>query len=533
MIPTNASYRQASPRRGIVQPTQKVIGVASKGAHNRLKYQQQRHQAGAASSHSPAGTHSTNDETPPSTSEREYPSSRPASSDQAKIRPSSSPPKSRSKSRSGSRTRSHQLHGDEGVMRGAYFIRREILGAKDSFAADNSSDDGDAVIMQRASELRQKSLESAKGANSGRHSSQGSRSHSRSRASPLRRSLSRFRSSSRRRNSNNESTSRRYTTRSRSLDRGRATRGSSNPTTQETNILEDLKELGESLETLTKKDDRCASNESDRGLKLRPSSNLRPRATIHDKVPQREPAPVANNFQKGRFESWADQEAYLHAQSAGTVWRSLIGEQIRFPKHWYGGAKYPPMLGDSPGSANCWHYVSNLAIQSDEILAQCVSNRTTPGKILLHLVIRGLTGAPIRHVVIGVYHPNAEGVRDRNKSVRHSRRVWMAVRRCSALDAEGSEEIQSRIDAVLLHGYTLEEVSMRNPLIPKKGNMIDNGNLRAVYGECAPLETAVILEQELYQVIMEAAEKQHPSSSKQLSSVPMALLQAFFYSRKI
>ena len=113
MIPTNASYRQASPRRGIVQPTQKVIGVASKGAHNRLKYQQQRHQAGAASSHSPAGTHSTNDETPPSTSEREYPSSRPASSDQAKIRPSSSPPKSRSKSRSGSRTRSHQLHGDE------------------------------------------------------------------------------------------------------------------------------------------------------------------------------------------------------------------------------------------------------------------------------------------------------------------------------------------------------------------------------------------------------------------------------------
>ena len=250
-------------------------------------------------------------------------------------------------------------------------------------------------------------------------------------------------------------------------------------------------------------------------------------------------AAMSDNNKKSKLDN---DPGYQHALAAGTVWQTLIGEQIRFPKAWFGGARTPHLLGDDIHKDSSWSYVASASVRSDRFLNRlCIKNRTKPGKLLLHVVVRdGISFVITRHIVIGAYHPNARGIRqgDRpNPADESARIVWMAVRHCANLQGEGGEsylaeptQMPDRIDTVLLQGASFEEKAKPSPLGGK--HTIGNTNIRAVYGDDAPMETVFVLEQELYQIFSDAADEQGRRNVKSKFSAAIILLEQFVYSRR-
>jgi len=248
---------------------------------------------------------------------------------------------------------------------------------------------------------------------------------------------------------------------------------------------------------------------------------------------------VSDNNKKSKLDN---DPGYHHALAAGTVWQTLVGEQIRFPKTWFGGARTPHLLGDDIHKENSWSYVASASVRSDRFLNRlCIKNRTKPGKLLLHVVVRDeINFVVTRHIVIGAYHPNARGIRQGDRPIpadESARTVWMAFRRCSNLQGEDGEsylaeptQIQDRIDTVLLQGASFEEKAKPSPLGGK--HTIDNTNIRAVYGDDAPMETVFVLEQELYQIFSDAADEQAVQNMKSKFSAAITLLEQFVYSRR-
>lgn len=181
------------------------------------------------------------------------------------------------------------------------------------------------------------------------------------------------------------------------------------------------------------------------------------------------------------YSKLARDPAYRHAQRAGLLWQTLVSKHVRFPGHWWDGARSPQMgmMEDYSGNgkAHCdWKYLARHRVYSNPQLKRFVRNRASAGRLLLHIVVRDLmTYLPVQDIAIGCFHPNARGVRktenpDRNEE--DCREVWMAVRkRCE----DGSV---SAVDRYLTRGRGIEEVAQASPLSGKP--RVSNQNMRAV-----------------------------------------------------
>jgi hypothetical protein len=217
-----------------------------------------------------------------------------------------------------------------------------------------------------------------------------------------------------------------------------------------------------------------------------------------------------------QFDQLQRDPAYLHAQAAGYLWQSLAGQHVRFPPQWFEGARGPPMGTDAP-----WQYIARHAVHKNPVFTRLVHNRASSGRLLLHLIVRDLvTGMAVFDLAIGIYHPNARGIRIVNKPQpkdEDSRHVWMAIRKISGQ--------VSLMDAILCRGERLEEVARESPFGRDKRS-VTNVNMRAVFGEESPVHTICIQESELYEKITVAA-KLDPISAK---APALLILQEFLVS---
>ena len=173
--------------------------------------------------------------------------------------------------------------------------------------------------------------------------------------------------------------------------------------------------------------------------------------------------------------------AYRHAQRAGLLWQTLASQHVRFPGHWWDGARSPQMgmLEDFSGNgrAHCaWQYIARHRVYSNPTLKKMVRNRASSGRLLLHIVVRDLiTHLPVQDIAIGCFHPNARGVRRTESPDPHEedcREVWMAVRkRCE-------DGAVSAVDRYLTRGRGIDDVAQTSPLGGRP--RITNQNMRAV-----------------------------------------------------
>jgi hypothetical protein len=208
--------------------------------------------------------------------------------------------------------------------------------------------------------------------------------------------------------------------------------------------------------------------------------------------------------------------AYLHAQSAGFIWQSIVGQHIRFPTTWWNGARGPPINGNTSTSIDIsdesslpWMYFGRHTVKNHEILNQLVKCRASAGRLLLHIVVQDLmTRAPIQDIVIGCFHPNSKGIRTPNtpalKRYENCRDIWMSVRKRSHTSVAATDSLlyspshwendgSNHRNTTSAYTYAIS----RSPL--GSGQRVTNHNVRAVFGDKAPLETIFLSEDELYE----------------------------------
>lgn len=173
------------------------------------------------------------------------------------------------------------------------------------------------------------------------------------------------------------------------------------------------------------------------------------------------------------------------------LWQSLVGQQVRFPSRWWNGARTPPLgvlAGDAP-----WQFLGRHPVRSNSGLNELVKNRSSPGRLLLHIIVLDLVSLrPLQDIAIGVFHPNARGIRttfQADYDQEKNRDVWIAVRK--RLDAA------SAVDSLLSRGQPWEHHAWKSPLGRRR--RVTNDNVRAVFGEEPPLETLFVPESELYE----------------------------------
>lgn len=181
------------------------------------------------------------------------------------------------------------------------------------------------------------------------------------------------------------------------------------------------------------------------------------------------------------YDSLLRDPAYLHAQEAGFLWQSLVGQHVRFPRHWWNGARGPSMGADRFVS---WQYLYRMSVPRHKILQKLVNNRASSGRLLLHMIVQDfMTHRPVQDIIIGCFHPNARGVRSTeqpDKSKELDRDIWMAVRKVN-------DSVLDSLWVGLIH---------KTPL---GSGTVDNTNVRVVFGDQPPLETIFIAENELYE----------------------------------
>lgn len=211
--------------------------------------------------------------------------------------------------------------------------------------------------------------------------------------------------------------------------------------------------------------------------------------------------------------------AYLHAQNAGFLWQAIVGQHVRFPSHWWNGARGPP-IGEEDVP---WMYFGRHTVKANEVLNQLVKCRASGGRLLLHIVVQDLmTRTPVQDIAIGCFHPNAKGIRQGDRAMKrleHCRDVWMAVRK-------RSRQSVTATDSLLYSQSTLEgdQTMCRSPLGP--GQRVTNHNVRSVFGDKAPLETIFLSEDELYERL---SARMVQSKVDGAVSPPMAILQELVF----
>ena len=211
--------------------------------------------------------------------------------------------------------------------------------------------------------------------------------------------------------------------------------------------------------------------------------------------------------------------AYLHAQKAGFLWQSLVGQHVRFPSRWWNGARSPPMR-DDPLDSSEWQYRGRYTVRGHDALRKLVRNRGAAGRLLLHIVVQDLmTHKPVQDIAVGCYHPNARGIRKSaaaDESLEDCRDVWIAVRkRCSYC--------VSVLDHLLKQeGDGDKKKFCTSPL--GRGRRVTNQNVRVVYGEKPPMETIFCPESEVFERLSSV-----PTDSVQQSCPPLLLLEDFVF----
>jgi hypothetical protein len=218
---------------------------------------------------------------------------------------------------------------------------------------------------------------------------------------------------------------------------------------------------------------------------VQPAEDIGDESTIRSYL---DAAPATPEFTK-HFQD----PAYQHAQTAGYLWQTLVGQHVKFPSRWWNGARSPRMgvepVLDFGGQrvAPKWEYISCDRVPTNPILTRLVKDRSCAGRLLLHIIVKDLmTWIPVQDICIGMFHPNARGVRTTESPRRQddwSRDVWMATRRRT--DQDGTV-----MDAVF---------SCRQYLESPIGRKVNNQNMRAVFGETPPVHTIFLLESELYE----------------------------------
>ena len=89
--------------------------------------------------------------------------------------------------------------------------------------------------------------------------------------------------------------------------------------------------------------------------------------------------------------------AFQHAILAGSLWQSLVGQCVRFPKEWWHPHRTAPLGCSSTNEEmNKWQYFDRYRIHGNEFLNKQVKRRDEPGQLLLHIVVRDfMTSNPI------------------------------------------------------------------------------------------------------------------------------------------
>ena len=220
------------------------------------------------------------------------------------------------------------------------------------------------------------------------------------------------------------------------------------------------------------------------------------------------PSPLSKQYERLQRDA-----AYRHAENAGYLWLSLVGHHVHFPAHWFQGLRAPPMGADAP-----WQYLAKHSVHDNPIFTRMVRNRSAPGRLLLHFIVRDLvTGMTIFDLAIGCFHPNARGVRTMKRPEpkdENSRHVWMAIRKVTGA--------VSLMDGMLCRGRKLEDVAKDSPLGDSRRS-VTNLNMRAVFGEEPPVHTICIQESELYERLQSVAALD-PSSAR---APTLLILQEF------
>lgn len=225
-------------------------------------------------------------------------------------------------------------------------------------------------------------------------------------------------------------------------------------------------------------------------------------------------------------------KAYEHAMKSGVLWQTLVGEHVRFPKDWWGGAR-TPTLGDPSCEPSKWQYISRHRVRGNEMLNGWVRNRTSAGRVLLHVIVSdGVTG-PIQDVAIGCFHPNARGVRRTPRPIADDdnvREIWMAIRKRERSGRDRHDALSaSLLNTALTLGHGIEDVGQPSPLGERYS--VTNDNMRAVFGDKAPISTYDVPSQELYKIIIDAVEESRFRG--QASPYPArTLLQEFLFTKR-
>ena len=192
-----------------------------------------------------------------------------------------------------------------------------------------------------------------------------------------------------------------------------------------------------------------------------------------------------------------ENEALSHARSAGPLWRSLVGNHVRFPSQW--DNLLPPTSPEiyRPNRKwSKWYYVARHRVKGDKHLNSRefgVRSRRSGGRILLRMVIREMHTQEIRReVAIGCFHPNANGIRkgEPQQAIEDVREVWMAVRWVMRSDGneplldlrEERHDYEGVVDKFLTQKGNLDYASMGSALGHRKA--VHNENVRAVSRVC-------------------------------------------------
>ncbi|KAL7470862.1 hypothetical protein ACHAXS_011144 [Conticribra weissflogii] len=244
--------------------------------------------------------------------------------------------------------------------------------------------------------------------------------------------------------------------------------------------------------------------------------------------------PVTTNVQQHSPRGQQDEcEALTHARSAGTLWRSLVGNHVRFPSHW--NEYLPPTDPDIPNGRKWskWYYVARHRVKGDKRLNSReygVRSRRSGGRILLRMVVREMHSQDVcRDVAIGCLHPNAKGIRagDPQPTIEDVREVWMAVR--WVMNADGEEPLldlreerydyEGVVDTFLTQKRDLDYSTMGSVLGGRK--LVNNENVRAVFGDQPPMTTVDFHEDELAEILKS-------NGGKKLAVLPALMLLKLF-----
>jgi hypothetical protein len=215
--------------------------------------------------------------------------------------------------------------------------------------------------------------------------------------------------------------------------------------------------------------------------------------------------------------------AFRHAQQAGMLWQSLVGQHVRFPSSWWNGARAPPMGVDDVEIAK-WTYYGRHSVRKHPVLNQLIRGRASAGRLLLHVIVQDIISRQvILDIAVGSFHPNAKGIRLTERALRsleESREVWIATR-----SRTRNRSCISPIDQLIAHHSNFGPTGCTKSPIATDVR-VTNTNVRAVFGDTPPLETVYVIENELQ-------ERLHSRGVSAVSSgqepMAMKLLQEFVF----